>query len=443
MRTVSFALGVVLVSASISCTRDAPQEKPNVVLITADTLRADHLGCYEYFRATSPTIDRLSREGVHFENAFAPLSMTLPSHLSMMTAAYPARHGILSNLASFRRSFVAGRGLETAAEIFSRYGYATAAFTSSSPLSAETGIGTGFSTFHGLPSNTEGRPRVDARAEETVDRALDWLANASGPFFLWVHLFDPHDPYEAPPPFDRAYANQPEVFRFFEKRGFRRADFGRAASFANGYDGEIRYMDGQIDRLFVALRARRLYDGALIVFTADHGEGLLQHQERGHGLIWNEQNHVPLIIKLPGGRRAGRVRSLASSVDVLPTVAAAAGVPLPARLDGVDLLREERESVLVQRTAGRGRQDKQYSLMTLDWKYVYAVQPGEPEALYHLAEDPYEKRNVVEQFPDRAAEMKQQMLALIATASAGAPPDPPGPASPALLERLRQLGYYD
>ena len=441
-RTIFVAVAWVLAAAAIVRPQaGGAADKPNVVLITADTLRADHLGCYGYFRRTSPAIDRLSRESVVYENAYCPLSMTLPSHLSIMTAAYPARHGILSNLASFRRGFVAGRGIETAAEIFRRAGYATAAFTSSSPLSAETGIDAGFASFHGLPSNAAGEQRVDARAEETVGRAIAWLGTTSQPFFLWVHLFDPHDPYEAPPPFDKAYVDEPEMFRFFDARAFRRAVYPRAASVANGYDGEILYMDGQIDRLFAALAARGLYDDALIVFTADHGEGLLQHDERGHGLVWNEQNHVPLIVKLPGGRRTERTRALASSVDVLPTIAAAAGVTLAARNDGIDLLGQKRESVLLQRLAKAGRKDRQYALLTLEWKYVHASEGDAPDVLYDLADDPYETRNVIERFPDRAAQMKQEMLALVDAASAAAPSGEPEPVSPALRERLRQLGY--
>jgi arylsulfatase A-like enzyme len=435
MKIAALALAVLTLLGS-----PASAAQPDVIVITADTLRADHLGAYGYSRATSPAIDRFAREGIQFDSAFAPMSMTLPAHLSLMTAANPVRHGILSNLATFHRGFVAGTQLTTAAEIFRGVGYTTAAFTSSSPLSAETGIDAGFEVFRGPPADTQGRPRVDVRGEETVGAVLAWLAGASRPFFLWVHLFDPHSPYEAPPPFDRAFIDPSEVFPLLDARGYPRQLYERAAAAANGYDGEILYMDGQVERLFAALRSRGLYDPALIVFAGDHGEGMWQHGKPGHGLLWNEEVRVPLILKLPGAPRAERRGDLASLVDVLPTIAGAVGVALPAKLDGIDLLRDERQSILVQRSAGENRRDKQYGLMTGEWKYVESISAGEPDALYSLAEDPNERHNVIERFAERAAKMKADLAAMIDEASDG-PTGAAQPASPALRERLRQLGY--
>ena len=326
---------------------------------------------------------------------------------------------------------------------FAAPGYATAAYTSSSPLSAETGIDAGFQVFHGPPADTEGRPRVDVRAEETIDRALAWLAGASRPFFLWVHLFDAHHPYKAPPPFDRAYVNEPQLFAFLDSRGFSREVEERAAGLANAYDGEILYMDGQIERLFAALRGRDLYRDALIVFAGDHGEGLLQHGQPYHGLVWNEEIHVPLIVKLPGQGRAERRADLASLVDVLPTIAAATGVTLRGRLDGIDLLSRERNSVLVQRKPQKDRAGEQYALVTREWKYVESVAAVEPDALYHVADDPHERHDVIEQFGERAERMRHELLAAVGQAAAGRAPGEPEPVSPALRERLRQLGYEE
>jgi arylsulfatase A-like enzyme len=439
MKAAALALALVTVLVG-----QAPAAQPNVIIITADTLRADHLGSYGYFRDTSPAIDRLSRESVHFDNAFAPMAQTLPSHLSLMTAAYPVRHGILTNLMTFKGRFVADDGPAVAAEIFRRAGYTTAAFTSSSPLSAETGIDAGFDIFYGLPPNIEDRPRVaEARAEETMENVLAWLASAPSPFLLWIHLFDPHSPYAAPPPFDRAYVNEPQLFTFLDVRGLNAKFVDEAARISNGYDGEVLYMDGQIERLFAALRARRLYDGALIVFTSDHGEGMLQHGGRYHERVWNSEVHVPLIVRLPGGRRIERRADVASLVDVLPTIAAQTGVVLADRFDGIDLLTEQRRSTLVQRLPGKERKILQYALVTQEWKYVGSPTAGEDEALFHLAEDPHERRNVIERLPDRAAQMRSEMLAVIDHAAAGKAAVAPQPASPALRERLRQLGYEE
>jgi arylsulfatase A-like enzyme len=158
-------------------------------------------------------------------------------------------------------------------------------------------------------------------------------------------------------------------------------------------------------------------------------------------LVWNEEVRVPLILKLPGAARAERRDGLASLVDVLPTIAAVAGVTLPARLDGIDLLREERQSIFLQRSAGEKRQDKQYALLTREWKYVESIAAAEPDALYSLADDPNERSNVIERFAERATKMKADLAAAIDAVSAGAAAVEPQPASPALRERLRQLGY--
>jgi arylsulfatase A-like enzyme len=161
-------------------------------------------------------------------------------------------------------------------------------------------------------------------------------------------------------------------------------------------------------------------------------------------LVWNEEVRVPLLLRLPRARRVERRAGLASLVDVLPTIAAAVGIALPVRLDGIDLLVEERASVLLQRTAGSGRRDKQYALLTREWKYVESIAAQEPDALYHIGRDPHETRNVIERFADRAARMQEELLAAVAAAGAGAGAENGvEPVSPAQRERLRQLGYEE
>ena len=189
-RMAGWVAGLALGSAaSLSCAPAAPPA--SVVLITIDTLRADHLGCYGYFRHTSPFIDQLAADGLLFERAITPMSTTLPAHTSLMTSAYPARHGVLSNLNFYHQPVVTDKGFQTAAQMFREAGYLTAGFVSSPGLGEESGITAGFQVFD------ESGIRD---AFTTTSRVIDWLDSVPArPFFLWVHYFDPHHPYDPPP----------------------------------------------------------------------------------------------------------------------------------------------------------------------------------------------------------------------------------------------------
>jgi arylsulfatase A-like enzyme len=420
--------------------------KPNVILITIDTLRADHLGAYGYFRPTSPSIDRLAEQGVLFERAVATMSTTLPSHTSIMTSSYPARHGVLSNLRFFHQPVVTSDELRTAAQLFKAAGYSTAAFTSSSPLSEVTGIQTGFDHFVGPPPYETNDRRIDIPAEATTVEVLRWLLQARSPFFLWVHYFDPHSPFKPPPPFDRRFQAGPDLRQLLKSRAVPEGRYTDATRDVNGYDGEILYMDGQVGRLLDRLREYLLYDDALIVFTADHGEGLWQHDWQLHGPIWNEQTYAPLIFKLPkrAGRPPERRLQLASLIDVLPTMIAAGELPLPREgLDGIDLFSEQREFALSERTS---REDPRWSgqlfaLTSLDWKYyLYTESPHE---LYDLTKDPHETRNVIGEHPEIAERMRAEALRLIDANRARSPLRTKESIPDSIREQLRKLGYVE
>jgi arylsulfatase A-like enzyme len=274
---------------------------------------------------------------------------------------------------------------------------------------------------------------------------VEWIETAPSPFFLWVHLFDPHEPYRAPPPYDLAYAREPELFGFLRRLAFPPTSHGQAADIANAYDGEILYMDAQLARILRRLGQRGLYDEALIVFAADHGEGLLQHGYLRHGITWNEQLHVPLIIKFPkshNGRR-GRSGALVSLIDILPTVVAEARMPLPTdQFDGVDVLRQTRDAALSQREVRKeGAWSKRlYTLTTLDWKYFHAE---EGDQLFHLAADPHETRNVIEAHADVAQRMKSEILRLVAHNQDRSPLRLKQDLPDSVREQMRQLGYSD
>ncbi len=338
------------------------------------------------------------------------MATTLPSHASLLTSAYPARHGILSNFRFFRVPVTTAGGLRTGAQMLRQAGYATAAFTSSTPLSEASGIGAGFDVLEGPPPYEAHDRRIDLPAGETVGRALEWLAGASRPFFLWVHLFDPHTPYRPPPPFDSAFADEPALFELLAARRIKPRK--KASAAINRYDGEIRYADAEIGRLLDELKRRRLYDAAVIVLAGDHGEGLWQHGVREHGVIWNEQLKVPLILRLPGVD-PGRRPQLASLIDVLPTLAANTALPLDAAgFDGIDLLSEAREWTLAQREIRKGIwAAENFALVGERFKYLYFA--DRDDLLFDLEKDPGETYNAIARHPEVARTMRRELGKLV------------------------------
>jgi arylsulfatase A-like enzyme len=420
--------------------------EPNVVLITADTLRADHLKSYGYFRQTSPVLDALAAEGLVFETVYVTMSSTLASHTSIMTSSYPVRHGILSNLRFYRQPVATNSGFRTAAQLFSQAGYRTAGFTSASPLSEASGIQAGFQTFQGPPPFETQSRRVAIPAKKTTDRALAWLQSVEPPFFLWVHYFDPHHPYRPPPEYQGLFKNGEPLGFYLKRIGIPSHELRSIAHITNRYDGEIRYMDEQIGRIFQTLRERGLYDEALVIFTGDHGEGLGQHGELRHGLVWDEQTRAPLIFKWPASSDAprGRRRDLASSIDILPTAVETVGLELPLeQWDGVNLLRAEREFTLSQRD---GRKIARwpgylYALSNREWKLLYATEA--PARLYHLATDPYERKNIIEEHREVAVRMQQELLRLLSENQARSPLQVQPELPDTIKEQLRELGYVE
>ncbi len=410
-------------------------------MVTVDTLRADHLGCYGYFRDTSPCIDALAGEGVLFERAFAPMSTTLPSHISLMTSLQPLEHGVLGNYLHLKTSLQTSDELHTASQMFSRMGYQTAAFVSCTPLKTHSGIAVGFETF-------DEPDRLLRTAQATTDRALTWLESADpGPLFLWVHYFDPHQPYAPPAPYRDVFTGHKGLRRFLKDRGVKVTD--NVVENNNHYDGSIRFLDDQLNRLLAHLRESGRYDASTIVFTSDHGEGLGQHGWMDHGPIFEEDLHVPLILKLPAGAQGGaRLGRLATLVDVLPTLVETLDLPLLDRerkqLRGSNLLGNspQREFVFAQRVDRDRRwgQGKKYSLRGDRWKYYHLTDgPGE---LYDLERDPFEAENLAAAHPDRAAQMKIKILERIRDLSAASREAGDDSALPTqVLEDLKALGY--
>jgi arylsulfatase A-like enzyme len=420
---------------------------PDFVLITVDTLRADHLGAYGYERETSPNIDAFARESLLFEHAVAPMPMTLPSHVSLLTSSLPARDGVLSNFRYLQIPFVPGdgEGLRSAAQLLADAGYATAAFTSASPLSHGTGIDAGFDVFEAPPPFDEAgeSSRRDARA--SVERALRWLESAPSPFFLWVHVFDPHMPYEPPPPHDTAFDTDQALLARLEQRGVPQVLRRYAARATNLYDGEIRFCDEQLGRLLDALRERPIWDEGAIVLTADHGEGLLDHGEAGHSRLWRNTIGVPLLMRWPAGPRGERSERIASLLDILPTLQAHTELPLgdASQFDGTDLLSNDAPGEALSQEAVHSAAPnlRTYALRTPRWKLWH--RPDARDQLYRADRDPGERSELGAKHPQVVEDLRARIEALLQQARARPGAVVSDEIDPKLRERLRQLGYAE
>ncbi len=283
-------------------------EVPSVLLVTIDTLRADHVGAYGAKDVSTPHLDRLAGEGVRFEQAIAPTPITLPSHASLMTGQYPPRHGVRHN-----GVYVLGTRHPTLAERFAAAGHRTGAVVGAIVLAEHFGLARGFSHYDdriaGGGSSLSGFP--ERRASDVTDRALAWLEQGEGPYFLWVHYYDPHAHYAAPEPHASRFADRP-------------------------YDGEIAYVDAELGRLLEAVERRD--DDTLVAVTSDHGEGLGEHGEKTHSiLLYDSVLRVPLLVRGPGVAAGKVIEDVVSLVDVAPTLLGLSGLdPLPD-VEGQDL----------------------------------------------------------------------------------------------------------
>lgn len=393
---------------------------PNLILVTLDTVRADHLGCYGDRDAVTPWLDRLAAEGVRFANASAPVPLTLPSHASILSGLLPPHHGLRNNGLG---AYPADRS--TLASVLAKEGYRTGAFIGAFVLDRRFGLNQGFEVYDDeIPRDPHAGVTLEAErpGRDVVDRALAWLGlKDSRPFFLWVHLYDAHAPYMPPPAWAARHPGRP-------------------------YDGEISEVDAQVGRLLEELERRGLADDTVVAVAADHGEGLGEHGELTHGLLLYEPTlHVPLLVRAPGRLKPRVVETPMSLVDLAPTLAGLLGKSLPApagrTLDGRDLSK----ALLAgdDPPSGEVYAESQYpaiygwsplaALRRRDLKYISAPDPE----LYDLSQDPGETANLVA----RKAEARG-FASRIAEIEAGAV-DTPQPAAPDAETRalLASLGY--
>ena len=417
---------IFLVLMALTTFRGAAQmpAKPgvNVVLITIDTLRADHVGCYGYKQIKTPNIDSLAADGARFDRAFAVVPVTLPSHSTMLTGTYP----MFSGMHDFSANKLSPLQ-PTLASVLKQAGYATGAVIGSAVLDSRFGLNQGFDFYYDHfefsrleESNLD---QMERPGNVVADLALDWLGkNAPKKFFLWMHLYDPHYPYRPPEPYSREYAERP-------------------------YDGEIAFADEQVGRLLRFLKEKGLYQNTLIVLSGDHGESLGEHGEKTHGFfVYNATMHVPLIIHLPENGPARTITDLVSLVDLMPTVLAALGLEIPAQVQGHSLLPQLHED---KADGPRDLYGETFlPRLHFNWSELRATENAKyhfidaprPE-LYDLSKDPGEVHNLFAEKKAVAEEMRSKLTALIGEYSAGKEMAEKTGLDPALMERLKSLGY--
>ncbi len=412
------ALAAVLALAAAGCGERA-QPVDSVLLITLDTLRADHVSCYGAAHVQTPHLDAIAARGARVDGAWTTVPLTTPAHASILSGLYPPTHGVRNN-ARFRLP----DSVETLAEIYRGAGRRTAAFISSFTTSAYFGLGQGFDTFDDdMGQDVNGRRRTQRPGNEVVDEAAAWLERSAGqPFFLWVHLFDPHTPYDPPADWRQRHPGDP-------------------------YAAEVAFTDHLVGRLVAQLEKTGAAGRTVVVALADHGEGLNSHGEPEHGLLLYEETvHVPFVLAAPGRIAPGTVVAGANStLDVAPTVLALTGLPVPAAMQGRNLWGP----------AGAPRDiyaETLYPHEEFAWSAVYALRRGDlkylassrPE-MYDLAADPRETRNLV---PARAAEaaglagaLRQKAETLVDEARLATAAGFGGDADPETIARLESLGY--
>jgi len=419
-----FVLLCCHLAAGASAAREPETDKvsrPDVFLITIDTLRADHVHCYGYDRIRTPALDLLAEQGIRFNQAFTPSPITNSSHTSIMTGLLPSSHGVNDFGVPLATIY------PTLAELLTKGGYRTAAFIGAVILDSKNlapGLDRGFEfydNFPELPTTTSRWGRLERRGMEVEQRAESWLnTHPAGAHFVWVHLYDPHDPYEPPPPYSEVYKDRL-------------------------YDGEIAYADSALGRFLAYLKKLGWYEGAMIVVVGDHGEGLGEHHEDTHGIfLYDSTTRVPLIVKLPNRREAGRtVEGQVRTTDIMPTILKLLGIAAPANLDG-DSLEPFLDGIeATPRTVfGETNYPLRFGWAPLrsvrmeGFKFVEAPKPE----LYDLRADPGESLNHYEPWNGTVQSLRRA-LAELSAKSPTTEKASPAAVSASTIDELQALGY--
>jgi arylsulfatase A-like enzyme len=462
------------------------REHPDIILISVDTLRSDHLGVYAYPRETSPAIDHFARDGVIFERAFVTAPKTTPSLASLLSGLAVKTHKI------YDLRMPVGDSIPLVPEMLKEVGYATAGFCGQFNCDERFKLNRGFDHYDGDFSTIEENdahsragggfhPNSERRAEYLVDAATAWISErdpGEAPVFVWLHLMDPHAGYAAPSPYPDMFSG-PSIFsdqslsgpkipmRLIQDQALD-GEIDDYDYYLNRYDAEIRYLDDRLGRFFATLRERGHYDDALILFTSDHGEYMGESTRSDRyfhhgGTLFDSEVRVPLVVKFPGKRYAGsRVERVVSLVDLAPTILAVASGRAD-HFDGYDLrlaLSEEgaghgEHTVFIQRPHARGTfavQTQRHKLVVRTWvktdRLIARLRDGDRInarfLLYDLEQDPLQRNDIAKANPERVTELSARLAQwLVAEPSI----DSVGPSKPLpdaeTLEHLRALGYVE
>lgn len=440
-------------------------ERPNVVLLSIDTLRRDHLPIYGYDKNTSPHLQEFSKRAVVFDSAITPHTNTAPAHASMMTGKYPGSHGILDNWAALRVD------VDTLAEVLSREGYQTGAFLSGLTLSTHTQLQRGFDVYDAPTA-----PRRQRRADRTWAKAAHWLRQVAAkeePIFLFLHFYDPHNPYNPPDGFGR---------RFGQRRKFEKGDVDHArksylendspqfvSEVISRYDGEIAYADHHAGKLFAQLKELGRMSNTLLIFTSDHGETLFERDwVFDHGCrLYDEQTRVPLVIRFPADQYAGkRIQAQVSHVDLMQTILERLSLETTEQLEGNSLIpliassgKNERRTEHPQPMFSIARLCKKRlgthaaevgggklisGARTPDYKLIEypGLNDGKLIHLFDLHADPLELKNLAHEYPDVTQRLTTELEQWRAVTQLSKPTEVLQLA-PELKESLRSLGYAE
>jgi choline-sulfatase len=413
---VSLAVSVFLLGA---CWGTPNKNVRRVVLISIDTCRADYLSCCGYPLETTPTIDQIAREGVLFTNVLTPVPMTLPAHCSMLCGTLPPAHGVRDN-AHYRLS---PTNL-TLPQILKPQAFFTGAIVSTSMLNAQFGLSPGFDTYDDAfrqPRGAEFGP--ERSGDEATQVAIEWLEKHHGQaFFLFLHYYDPHMPYEPPEPFASRFAETP-------------------------YAGEIAYADACIGKFIAKLKELNLYESSLIIIAGDHGEMLGEHGELDHSyFIYQSALRVPLIFKLPDQTTARKIDDLVGLIDIVPTVCGVLGIEPPIELPGVDLSpyfegkrqpESDRHLYCESLTPTTYGANPLLGLVTDQWKYIRTTR----SELYDLRSDPGEAHNLFLERQQVALALEDQLQQILKDTAAEGRTDNRLELDEASRARLQSLGY--
>src|SRR3989475_5826151 len=426
-RVARLCLSSVVVLSSCKSADKRETESPdrlrrlNVVVVTIDTLRPDHVQCYGYRHVETPTLDSLAQRGVLFEQAVAQAPLTPPSHASIFTGQYPTAHHVRNT-----GGFILPSSSRPLAKIVQERGWDLAAFIGSAVLKKIFGFNLGFAVYDDqMPKHgpkDEFREDPERRAGVVVDRAIQWLNAQSGkPFFLWVHLYDPHLPYDAPSPFRERYRDHP-------------------------YDGEIAYTDRELGRLIDAV-GKKAAQNTIIAVLSDHGESLGEHGEYTHGVfLYDATLRIAFLMAGPGIPAGLRIKQQVRSIDFLPTLLELMGGKAPDQVQGASLVPAlSGKPVATGVSYGETLYPKMNmgwaelrSIRSGQWKYVRAPKPE----LYDLARDAGETINVIRQHPAEAQRFETVLNGVVSPGGGGtAEKVETRLVNEQAMEELRSLGY--